>query len=174
VETEVAARENGVTLGMLDGTRLDLAIDGADEVERGSLRLIKGLGGALLREKIVAEASARFVIVADDSKMVDTLGRRAPVPVEITAFGHVSVMARIAALGGKPVLRLRSDGAPFVSDGGNFIADCAGLAPVRDPYTLERQLRAIAGVVATGLFTLPVERVLVGHDDGSVTEMLPQ
>ncbi|MGH7211847.1 MAG: ribose 5-phosphate isomerase A [Acetobacteraceae bacterium] len=168
IETEQQARALGIRLAdfaAIDG--LDLAIDGADEVERGTLRLIKGLGGALLREKIVAQAAARFVILADPSKIVDTLGTHTPLPIEVTRFGHEQTARRIAALGAAPTLRLR-DGAPFVSDGGNLILDCAGLAPIRDPQTLQWRLRAIAGVVETGLFLDGVERAIIGAPDGSV------
>ena len=143
---------------------LDLAIDGADEVERGTLRLIKGLGGALLREKIVAQAAKRFVVVADDSKIVDTLGAKAPLPVEVTRFGHEQTARRLAALGGAPVLR--GGDAAFVTDGGNLIYDCGGFAPIRDPFTLERRIRTIAGVVETGLFLEMAERAIIGRADG--------
>ncbi len=167
IETERQARALGIMLADFAAIdRLDLAIDGADEVERGTLRLIKGLGGALLREKIVAQAAARFVILADASKVVDTLGARAPLPVEVTRFGHEQTARRVAALGAAPALRLR-DGAPFVTDGGNLILDCAGFAPIRDPHTLQWRLRAIAGVVETGLFLDGVEQAIIGAPDGS-------
>ncbi|HEX4262607.1 MAG TPA: ribose-5-phosphate isomerase RpiA [Acetobacteraceae bacterium] len=173
VATEQQARGLGIALGdFATIERLDLAIDGADEVERGTLRLIKGLGGALLREKIVAEAAGRFVILADASKVVANLGARAPLPVEITPFGHEQTARRIADLGGAPVLRLR-DGVPFVSDGGNLILDCAGFAPIRDPQTLQLRLRAIAGVMETGLFLLQVEQAIIGAPDGSVEVLRP-
>jgi ribose 5-phosphate isomerase A len=147
---------------------IDLALDGADEIEHGTLRLIKGLGGALLREKVVAEASARFVVLADASKMVPRLGHAVSLPVEVDQFAHVAAMRRIAALGGDPVLRRTEAGAVFVTDGGHVILDCAGFAPILDPFTLERRLRAIAGVVGTGLFLLPVEQAIVGDDNGTV------
>ncbi len=167
VETEQQARALGIPLADFAAIdRLDLAIDGADEVERGTLRLIKGLGGALLREKIVAQAAAQFVILADASKVVGTLGARAPLPIEVTRFGHEQTARRIAALGAAPTLRLR-DGEPFISDGGNLILDCAGFAPIRDPQTLQWRLRAIAGVVETGLFLGGVEQAIIGAPDGS-------
>ena len=160
--TAKLAREAGIALANLDGP-IDLAIDGADEVELGTLRLIKGHGGALLREKIVAHAAGRFVIVADDSKLVPVLGTA--LPVEVDAFGLKATMARIAALGGAPRER------PGRSDGGHVILDCPGFAPIRDPYTLERALRAIPGVIGTGLFLMKVERVIVGQADGTVREI---
>ena len=169
--TAARARSLGLSLAELDAP-CDLAIDGADQIECGTLRLLKGGGGALLREKIVAESAARFVVVADAAKLVDTLGVGFPLPVEVPPFGHDATARRIAALGGAPVLRQR-DGAPFRTDNGNFILDCPGFAPIRDPFTLDRVLRSFAGVVATGLFLLPVERALVGHADGRVEELLP-
>ena len=161
-QTERLGREAGLAFGPEAGP-IDLAIDGADQVERATLRLVKGGGGALLREKIVAEAAARFVVVAEAAKLVDRLDF--PLPVEILPFAAPLTTARIAALGGAPRPR---DGA--VTDNGNLLLDCPGFAPIRDPFTLERQLRAIAGVVATGLFVMPVERVFLGHDDGRVEE----
>jgi ribose 5-phosphate isomerase A len=172
-ETEALALAHGITLTEPETTEIDLTIDGADEVERGTLRLIKGLGGALLREKIVAEASRRFVVVADASKIVATLGDRSPLPVEVARYGHVATGRRLEGLGGRPVLRTDRGGAPFVTDGGNVILDCAGFAPIRDPFTLQRQLRAIAGVVETGLFIDRAEQAIIGGADGSVTVMWP-
>jgi ribose 5-phosphate isomerase A len=169
--TAARARALSIPLAEPDAP-CDLAIDGADQVERHTLRLIKGGGGALLREKIIAESAHRFVVVADAAKLVDHLGTFFPLPVEITPFGHALATVRIAALGGTPALRLR-DGAPLATDNANFVLDCPGFAPIRDPYTLERSLRAIAGVVATGLFLLPVERALIGHDNGTVEELHP-
>ena len=173
VETEALALSHGITLVELDAAPLDLAIDGADEVERGTLRLIKGLGGALLREKIVAENSRRFVVVADASKLVDTLGSRSPLPVEVVRFGQGATERRLTELGARPVLRIDAGGAPFVTDGGNVIYNCAGFAPIRDPITLQRQLRAIAGVVETGLFLECAEQAIIGAADGSVTVVRP-
>lgn len=170
-ETEALALTGGITLAEPEDRRLDLAVDGADEVERGSLRLIKGLGGALLREKIVAQASARFVVVVDGSKVVDTLGTRSPLPVEVVRFGHVATAGRLAALGGAPKLRLGPDEEPFVTDNGNLIYDCAGFGPIRDPFTLQRSLRSVAGVVETGLFLEMADEALVGGADGSVVRL---
>ena len=103
--------------------RIDLAIDGADEVERGTLDLIKGHGGALLREKIVAAASERFIVVVDDEKLVNRLGERVPVPVEIVQFGWQATASSLEKLGTRPELR-QIGGRTFVTDGGNFILDC--------------------------------------------------
>jgi len=169
--TAVRARALSIPLAEPDAP-CDLAIDGADQVERRTLRLLKGGGGALLREKIIAESARRFVVVADAGKLVDRLGAGFALPVEIIPHGQALTARRIAALGGTPALRLH-DGAPFVTDNANHVLDCPGFALIRDPFTLERQLRAIAGVVATGLFLLPVERALIGHDDGTVEDLRP-
>ena len=173
-ETEAQAMQLGITVTEPAGVPIDLALDGADEVETGTLRLIKGLGGALLREKIVAEASRRFVVVADASKVVSKLGSLAPLPVEVEQFGHVATARRVAALGCEPKLRVHADGSPTVTDGGNYLLDCSGFAPVLDPFTLERSLRAIAGVIGTGLFLLPVEQCLIGDDNGGVRVIKPR
>ena len=131
--------------------RLDLTIDGADEIARGSLNLVKGLGGALLREKIVAAASDRLIIIADDSKLVDQLGGTARIPVEVVPFGWETTCDRLAALGGDPELRLAATGEPFRTDGGNLILDCR-FGPMSDPSAIEGDLCRTIGVVETGLF----------------------
>jgi ribose 5-phosphate isomerase A len=152
---------------------LDLAIDGADDIERGRLRLIKGLGGALLREKIVAEAARRFVVVADASKLVDRLGQRSPLPIEIVKFGHDATQRRIGALGLAPAMRLAADKTPFVTDNGNYVLDASGLAALRDdPAVIEASLRDIAGVIGTGLFLHGVERAVIGHADGHIETLM--
>jgi ribose 5-phosphate isomerase A len=173
-DTEALAKQVGISVAEPAEVPIDLALDGADEIETGTLRLIKGHGGALLREKIVAEASRRFVVVADATKVVTRLGGLAPLPVEVERFGHVATARRVAAMGGVPTLRSDPNGAPVVTDGGNFLLDCAGFAPILDPFTLERSLRAIAGVIGTGLFLLPVEQCLIGNDDGSVQVLQPR
>ena len=173
-ETEARARQLGIPVTEPANQTLDLAIDGADEIEISTIRLIKGHGGALLREKIVAEASRRFVIVADGSKLVKRLGGLAPLPVEIERFGHLATASRVAALGCTPKLRTGADAAPVITDGGNYLLDCTGFAPILDPFTLERSLRAIAGVIGTGLFLLPVEQAIVGMDDGRVQVLRPR
>ncbi len=172
-ETEALALASGITLADLAATDIDLAIDGADEVETGTLRLIKGLGAALLREKIVVQSSRRFVVVADASKIVTTLGSRAPLPVEVVRFGHGATARRLAGLGGKPVLRLDAAGEPRITDGGNVIYDCGGFAPIRDPFTLQRQLKAMAGVVESGLFLDCAEQAIIGAPDGTISTMRP-
>lgn len=166
--TAAQATRHGITLADPDAA-IDLCIDGADEVERGTLRLTKGLGGALLREKIVAELAGRYVVVADASKVVDRLGTRSPLPVEVVRFGLRATTRRIAEAGGAPTLRHR-DGVPFVTDNGHVILDCA-FGAIGDPFTLERTLRAIAGVVGTGLFLDVADAALIAEDDGTVSEL---
>jgi ribose 5-phosphate isomerase A len=171
--TAAQAAALGIPLGDAASLEtLDLAIDGADEVERGSLHLIKGLGGALLREKIVMQASRRFVVVVDSSKLVARLGAHAPVPVETVRFGHAATARRLAALGGVPSLRC-TDGEPFVTDGGNLIYDCRGFRSISNPRDLDRELKTIAGVVETGLFVDPVERCIVGAPEGTASVLRP-
>ncbi len=172
-QTAERARALGIPLTDFAATEaLDLCIDGADEVERGTLRLIKGLGGALLREKIVAEASSRFIAVVDGSKIVRTLGEKAPLPVEVTAFGWEATARRLSAFGGAPVLR-QHDGAPVRTDGGNLVLDCGGFAPIRDPEALQARLKTIAGVVETGLFLGGAEQAIVGQAAGTTTFLKP-
>ncbi|MCQ8277611.1 ribose-5-phosphate isomerase RpiA [Acetobacteraceae bacterium KSS8] len=166
--SEERARALGITIEGFDRhDRIDLCIDGADEIARGSLHLVKGLGGALLREKIVAAASDRMVVVADESKLVDHLGTHAPVPVEISSFGWESTVRQLAQLGARPTPRRDRDGVLFVTDGGNMIVDCA-FAPIEDPPTLEASIRAIVGVFECGLFISRAECALVAGPDGVV------
>lgn len=166
--TEERARALGIPLTDLDPVRaLDLAIDGADEIETRTFSIIKGLGGALLREKIVAFSAQRFVVVADESKLVPQLGVRVPVPVEIVRFAHAATARRIEQLGGRAVLRLKAGGEPLVTDNGNFIYDVYALGPIADPARLERDIAAIPGVVESGLFTLGVASVFVGYASGT-------
>ncbi len=102
---------------------------------------------------------------------MSVLGSRAPLPVEVARFGLAATIRRVAEAGGAPVLRTGRDGAPFVSDGGNAILDCAGFAPIRDPFTLQRDLRAIAGVFETGLFIEIADEALIAEADGSVRSL---
>lgn len=163
--TREQARELGIPLATLDEvTRLDLALDGADEVDPG-LELIKGLGGALLWEKIVASASDRLVIVVDESKLVDRLGTRSPVPVEVVPFGWRTLLDPIRALGGDPVLR-EVNGEPFVTDGGHLILDCSFAGGIEDPWTVDAELRMRPAVVENGLFLGMADTVVVGGPGG--------
>ncbi len=150
-------------------TRLDITIDGADQIAPGRLALIKGLGGALLREKIVAAASDRLVIVADARKLVARLS--GVVPVEVVAFGIEATARQLGALGASVRRRRGPDGAAFVSDGGNPILDCA-FPPIDDPGGLEAGIRGIVGVIATGLFLDMATLALVAGPQG-VTRLTP-
>jgi ribose 5-phosphate isomerase A len=165
--TAALARRCGVPLtGFAEHRRVDLTIDGADEVERGTLHLIKGLGGALLHEKIVAAASARMIVVVDESKLVGRLGTHGRLPVEIVAFGWQTVLDRLKEAGIAPRLRAgASEDDPFVTDSGNYIADCA-VAGISDPAGLERRLAGLIGVVASGLFIGLASTVIVGGPTG--------
>jgi ribose 5-phosphate isomerase A len=144
---------------------IDLTIDGADEVECGTLNLIKGLGGALLREKIVAAASRRLDIIIDGSKLVDRLGVRAPVPVEVVAFGLDATWAALEGLGASIRLRLSPAGDPFVTDGGNRILDCS-FGPIADPARLEKRIERVVGVIESGLFISRADLVFVADTAG--------
>src|SRR5262245_36887634 len=145
--TAALAARAGIPLTSLSEHRqIDLTIDGADQVERGTLNLIKGRGGALLREKIVAAASRRLAIIVDASKLVDRLGIGAPVPVETVPFGLETASAALGVLGGSVRLRRSPSERPFVTDGGNYILDC-DFGSIADPARLERRIKRIVGVV---------------------------
>lgn len=161
---DVTAREAercGVPLGTLeDHPVVDITIDGADEIDP-HLNLIKGLGGALLREKVVAAASRRFVVVADDRKLVDQLGTRAPVPVEVIPFARRTAGNYLTSLGARVVERQR-DGERFVTDEGNLILDCY-FEGIADPRGLAQLIRAQPGIVEHGLFlSLATEAIVAG------------
>ncbi len=145
--------------------QIDLTIDGADEVERGTLTGVKGLGGALLHEKIVAAASRRLAIIVDESKLVDRLGTHVPVPVEVVEFGLQSTWASLEALGASVKLRLSQTGEPFVTDSGNRILDCS-FGPIADPAGLEERIGRIVGVVESGLFINRADWVFVADPTG--------
>ncbi len=160
----------GIPLTTLDDVdQLDLTLDGADEVD-GELALIKGLGGALLWEKIVAAASASFVVVVDERKLVRRLGERAPLPVEVVPFGWRTHLGAVRAAGGEPVLR-EEGGAPYRTDGGHYILDCRFAGGIEDAEELEAALRMRPGVVETGLFLGMADAVVVGRDDGRTEVM---
>ena len=150
--TATQARRLGIPIATFaEHQRLDLTIDGADEVQLGTLDLIKGLGGALLREKIVAAASDRLVIVVDQEKLVEQLGEHTPVPVEVTQFGWQTTAVALAKLGCVPERRYTAKEQPYVTDGGNFIVDCR-FGTLADPGTTEKQLAMTVGAVESGLF----------------------
>lgn len=146
---------------------LDLTIDGADEVDP-RLNLTKGLGGALLREKIVAAAAEAFLVVVDESKVVAMLGEKAPLPVEVLPFGVRRTQGSLEALGCEPTLR-RDGETPFRTDNGNYVIDCR-FSPIEDPMGLAHRVKEIPGVIEHGLFLEMTETVFVGTIAG-VTEM---
>jgi ribose 5-phosphate isomerase A len=142
---------------------IDVTIDGADEVD-SEMNLIKGGGGALLREKIVAQASRRVIVIVDDSKLSPQLGTRFPVPVEVLPFGWRSQARYIESLGATVVLRLKADGSTFATDSGNMILDCA-FGPIPDLAALAASLSSRAGIVEHGLFLgLATDLVIAGKD----------
>ena len=143
---------------------IDVTIDGADEVDP-NLNVIKGAGGALLREKIVAQASLREIIVVDESKLSPTLGTRCPVPIEVTPFGWRSQMSYLVSIGGTPTLRLNNSGDPFKTDQGNFILDCI-FGPIERPAQLAAGLGDRAGIVEHGLFLGLAKDVIVSGVKG--------
>jgi ribose 5-phosphate isomerase A len=165
VRTEKAAREAGIPLVSLDEVLdLDVTIDGADEVDpKGNL--LKGGGGALLREKIVASITKTNVVVVAPEKRVERLGHRELLPVEVVRFGWRAVARSIDRLGGEAYLRRTDEGASYVTDEGHFILDCR-FEDIADPADLERTLDRIPGVVETGLFVGLAHRLVVGFPDG--------
>lgn len=148
--------------------QIDLTIDGADEVEHDTLYLIKGHGGALLREKIVAAASKRMVVIVDETKLVDRLGALMSVPVEVVKFGWQATQQKLQALGANPSLRLGANKKIFVTDGGNYIMDCA-FGPMDKPKEVAHHLDHVVGAVEHGLFLGFTKEVLVGGPDGVKT-----
>ena len=175
--TAELASSLGIRLGELGETKtIDLTIDGADEIGPG-LALIKGAGGALLREKLVWEASRSCVVIAEAAKPVKILGGRYPLPIEVAAFGHKTTHARICdalaecEIGIVPILR-RKDGQPVRTDNGNLIYDAA-CGRIEEPAALAAALKSVTGVVDHGLFLDLADRALIGTSDGGVMELEP-
>ena len=165
--TDELLRAAGIQVVELDGSiELDLALDGADEVD-ASLRLIKGGGGALLREKIVVAAARRFVVVAQSRKRVERLGEGFRLPVEVVKFAWRDTRRRVAALLPDATMRLREDGESYVTDEGHFILDCT-LPGDADLESLDRSLKQLPGVVEHGLFIGLAAQALLGRPDGEL------
>ncbi|CAG0967234.1 ribose 5-phosphate isomerase A [Myxococcaceae bacterium] len=165
IATAELAKKVGVPLVTLEEAgELDVAFDGADEVSP-DLDLVKGWGGALVREMIVAASARRFVVLVGAEKLVRAIGERGRIPVEIVPYALPLVRRRLAALDLAPVVRAKPDGSPLVTDNGNWILDC-GTRPLVDPSRLERAVRVLPGVVGTGLFLGMADAVLVqeGHE----------
>jgi ribose 5-phosphate isomerase A len=151
-----------------DVSRIDLTVDGADEIHPQALDLIKGRGGALLREKLVAATAERFCVIGDGTKLVRRLGERFPVPVAVIPFGWRQTAERVRALGCEPVLRLAGTepgAAPYVSDDGLYILDCR-FGPMDDPAAVGSALKGTLGVVEHGLFLGMAERAIVAGERG--------
>lgn len=170
VPTSEATRAQAQSLGiplttLAERPSLDLAIDGADEVDP-ALNLIKGLGGALLREKIVESAARRFVVVVDESKLVEKLGTRGPLPVEVTQFAWEAHARWLESLGCRVELRRETDGNPFITDNGNYIIHCTFRDGISDPAALAQTLIQRPGVLEHGLFLGMATEVVVAGDDG--------
>ena len=168
--TRAEAQRLGISLAELDDVpALHLSIDGADEVTLPTLDLVKGRGGALLREKLVAVTSQRRVIIVDETKIVAVLASQHPVPVEVDRFGWRHTAGRLAALGATVQRRMASGdytvNAPFISDGGHYVLDCS-FGPIADARALASQIKAITGVVDHGLFVGMTERVYVAGASG--------
>jgi len=163
---EELARSVGIPIVTLEQAgKIDTDVDGADEVDP-RLNLIKGLGGALVREKIVAASSRRLVVLVGYEKMVKRLGDHGVIPVEVVPFGVSLVSAKIKAMGIKPRVR-EKDGKEFITDNGNVILDCA-VKKIASPARLDRDLLAIPGVVGTGLFVGMADVVLVAEASGKI------
>ena len=152
----------GIPITTLDEhPRLDLTIDGADQIDK-ELNLIKGMGGALTREKIVASAAKQFIVVADETKLTQTLGTNQPVPVEVLPLAVSTVIQRMCEVGGRPTLREgKAKIGPVVTDNGNFIVD-VDFGPIEAPKEVNSRLKMIPGVVETGLFVEMADIVYVG------------
>ena len=169
--TAAQATRLGIPLARLDEVpRLDITFDGADEVDP-NLDLIKGYGRALVREKIVAAASRLEIILVGAEKLVPQLGSRGLVPVEVLPFAAPYCAREFARIGCRPQRRNSADGSPIVSDNGNWIIDC-GVDPIDDARALDEALRAVPGVVGTGLFIGIAGRVLVAEADGRISELV--
>ncbi len=147
-------------------TMLDLIVDGADEIDHHK-NMIKGGGGALLREKLLAQASHEMVVIIDETKLVDHLGDH-PLPVEIASFVYCNTLQRLKAQGYQGVLRLNREKDPFVTDNGNYIFDIQYSTPILDPQKEQERLKSITGVLETGLFFDLAKRIIIGYEDGFV------
>jgi ribose 5-phosphate isomerase A len=171
VRSEQLAKELGIPITSLaQSPQVNVTVDGADEVAP-NLDLIKGLGGALLREKIVAQNSSRLVIIADATKCVERLGTKGPVPVEVAQFSHEAQERYLKSLGASPALRIK-DGQPYVTDNGNYIYDCT-FPSIGEPDVLDAALARRAGIVESGLFLGMASVALIGDDNGVRTLARP-
>lgn len=167
VATSKASAELAVSLGIplcevTTPLAIDITVDGADEIDP-AWNMIKGGGGALLREKLIAKASSKLVILADPSKLVDKLGKH-PLPVEIVPFLYRNTIKALSEMGYKGKLRP----GPYLTDNGNYIFDIQFSGPIIDPQLEHKKIKSLSGVVETGLFFHLAKRVIIGYDNGSV------
>lgn len=166
--TEALARKGELPVVDINGLiSIDLTIDGADEVDENKC-MIKGGGGALLREKIIASMSKELIIIVDETKLVDRLGKKFPLPVEIVPFAHTATMCRIEKLGCSGKLRTDASGEIFKTDNGNYIYDIHFKELIEDPKQLELRLKEIVGVIESGLFVHLANRIVIGYNNGNV------
>ena len=173
VATSVRSEEIAEDVGLIvrdvhEVESIDVTIDGADEVDP-DMQLIKGLGGALMREKIVAAASQAEVIIVDETKRVETLGTKCVLPVEVLKFGHRKTKYALEKQGCKATLRMNGED-PFVTDNGNYIYDCK-FESIQNPFFLESRINVIPGTVDNGLFLNTASTVLISHPDGTIDKM---
>ena len=176
IPTSVNSEKLAVAAGLpvvtfAQSTRIDLTVDGADEIAP-DLTLIKGLGGALLREKLVAQNSSRLIIIADAGKLVTKLGTKCPLPVEVTQFGFEASERFLRDLGCMPAIRRSADGAIFISDNGNYIYDCK-FTEIADPRELDSKLAGRSGIVESGLFIDLAHTAIIADDDAVWTIARP-
>ena len=165
-QTEHEARRVGIPLSSLAAhDHIDVTIDGADEVDVRNLNLLKGRGGALLREKIIASVTRQLVIVVDETKLVDRLGVHSPVAIEVVPFGWHATARKLERLGAGLTRRTSREGQPFITDGGHYILDCA-FGAIENPEQLQQQLDRIVGIVAHGLFLGLASQVIIGGGEG--------
>lgn len=165
-ETEGEARRLGIPLSTLEAhDHIDVTIDGADEVDVRNLNLLKGRGGALLREKIIASVTEQLIIAVDETKLVDRLGIHGPVAVEVVPFAWHATARKLESLGASLTRRATREGQPFITDGGHYILDCA-FGAIANPEPLQQQLDRMVGVVEHGLFLGLTSQVIVGGAAG--------
>ena len=166
LQSEKLARSLGLIVTTLKEVGIvDVTIDGADEIDP-RLNLIKGLGGALVREKIIEQNSRRFICIADEGKLVARLGTKGPLPVEVVPFCHDTHESFFHSLGGAPVMRLNPDGKPYVTDNGNYIYHLTFNEGIESPVDVDRKLHARAGIVDTGLFLSMAETAIIADEQG--------
>lgn len=173
--TEARAQQLGIPLTTFAETEsLDLALDGADELLPRTLTLIKGRGGALLQERIVAAAARRFVVIVDGSKITDRFASLAAVPIEVVPFGHQSTARRLAKLGLRPVLRVDGDSDPVTTDGGNLLYDAHDVDTGTDPEALAAALRQTVGVIDSGIFIRMATEAIAAESPTVIRRLKPE